>query len=91
LRRKDAPVTVVRYEPKNFKNYPPYSTLEQNCLSNATLPSKAFGFGSCSQKWKASPQDAWTKKWRPALDAWAAGLKVQKLIGYDCSPQDSRR
>jgi 3'-phosphoadenosine 5'-phosphosulfate sulfotransferase (PAPS reductase)/FAD synthetase len=91
LQDRGVPVHIVRYQPKNFKNYPPYATLEENCLTNGTLPSKTFGFGSCSIKWKASPQDAWTKTWRPAIDAWAAGLKVIKLIGYDCSPADSRR
>lgn len=84
-------VHVVRYEPKNFKHYPPYRTLEENCLTNGTLPSKAFGFGSCSQKWKAAPQDKWTASWEPARQAWAEGRKVIKLIGYDCSPADQRR
>jgi hypothetical protein len=86
------PVHVVRYQPKNFKNYPPYSTLEQNCLSNACLPSIAYGRNhSCSLKWKAAPQDKWTSQWQPAIDAWAAGGKVTKIIGYDASPRDRRR
>lgn len=51
----------------------------------------AFGFGSCSQKWKIAPQNRWTDEWAPAREIWAAGGKVIKLIGYDCSPADSRR
>jgi hypothetical protein len=83
--------TIVRYEPTDFKNWPPYRSLEENCLTNGTLPSKAFGFGSCSQKWKIAPQNRWTEEWPPAREIWAAGGKVIKLIGYDCSPADSRR
>src|SRR5688572_29721776 len=49
------PITTVRYEPRDFKHWPPYHTLEENCLTNGTLPSLAFGFRSCSQKWKIVP------------------------------------
>lgn len=84
-------VTVVTYVPKRFKHWPPYYTLEENCLTNGTLPSKAFGFGSCSQKWKAAPQHTFLKTWQPAVDAWKAGLKVRKAVGYDNSSRDQQR
>lgn len=84
-------ITVVEYVVKNFKNWPPYNGLEENCLTNGTLPSEAFGMGSCSEKWKQQPQNNWTKTWAPALDAWAAGGKVKKAIGYDASPADKKR
>lgn len=29
---------LVRYQPRNFKNWPPYATIEENMLSNGTLP-----------------------------------------------------
>ena len=82
---------IVRYVPKNFKNWPPYYTLEDNCLTNATLPSLAFGFKSCSLKWKVSPQNKFVAQWKSAQDAWAAGFKVQKVVGYDAGPADLRR
>lgn len=85
------PVIVVRYEPKNFKNYPPYKSLGENCLTNGTLPSLAFGFKSCSQKWKVAPQDAFVSEWVPALRCWALGGRVVKCIGYDDGPKDSKR
>lgn len=91
LAKRGVPVTVVQYRPKNFKHYPAYTSLGENCLTNGTLPSIAFGGSSCSQKWKIAPQDAWTKTWAPAQRAWAAGGKVVKLIGYDCSTADVRR
>lgn len=43
---------LVRYVPKRFKHWPPYFTLLENCLTNATLPSISFGRHSCSAKWK---------------------------------------
>jgi hypothetical protein len=82
---------IVRYRPKDFKNYPEYHTLEENCLTNGTLPSKAFGFGSCSAKWKVEPQNRWAEAWSRARAIWAVGGKVVKLIGYNCSPQDQAR
>lgn len=85
------PITWVRYQPQNFKNWPPYQSLEENCLTNSTLPSLAFGFKSCSQKWKIAPQDKWTQGWQPARQAWSEGMKVRKTIGYDAGPADMRR
>lgn len=84
-------VTVVSYRAQNFKHYPPYYTLEQNCLTNGTLPSEAFGFGSCSQKWKATPQKKWLQAWTPAIETWARGEKVLRAIGFDDSCADQKR
>lgn len=84
-------VEVVRKVVKDFKHWPPYRSLGENCLTNETLPSLAFGFKSCSLKWKVYPQDQHVKRWQPAIDAWKAGLKVGKMIGYDDSPNDRKR
>lgn len=37
-------------------------TLEQDCLNRETLPSKAFGFGTCSERFKIQPQRTWVKE-----------------------------
>lgn len=58
-------------------------TLEENCLRLAMLPSLAYGRKGCSHKYKIEPQDKWVNNWPPAQEAWAAGRKVVKLIGYD--------
>jgi hypothetical protein len=58
-------------------------TLEQNCREQNMLPSIAYGFKSCSQKYKIQPQDKYVNNWQPAKDEWAAGRKITKLIGYD--------
>src|SRR3546814_14163759 len=88
--RHDVASDVVRYKPRNFKHWPPYDSLGTNMLTNATLPSKAFGRGSCSLKWKVAPQDKWTAQWAPAIRCWGEGGRVVKLIGYDCSSADQR-
>lgn len=89
--RKWPAVTVVRNVVQDFKHYPPYSDLESNCLTNGTLPSLAFGFKSCSLKWKVTPQNKWTEAWGPAQECWALGHKVRKAIGYDASSKDRKR
>jgi hypothetical protein len=83
-------LVTVRYVPKKTKNGH-YTTLEQNCLVNKTLPSLAFGYKKCSLKWKRQPQD----KYRASLDiikaAWKAKQKAVVAIGYDAGPKDMRR
>lgn len=91
LAQHGIPLHTVRYEPQNFKHYPPYRTLAENCFTNGTLPSISFGRHSCSQKWKVAPQDKWCEQWEPAIRCWAAGGKATKLIGYDAGPRDSKR
>src|SRR3546814_2674599 len=69
------PNAVVRYEPRNFKHWPPYHSLATNMLTNATLPSKAFGRGSCSLQWKVSVQDDWTALWEPRSEEHTSELQ----------------
>lgn len=77
------PITIVRYQCSDFKHWPEYRTLEENCLTNRTLPSIAYGRHSCSSKWKIGPQNAFLKTWAPAVAAWNAGIKVRKCVGFD--------
>jgi hypothetical protein len=82
---------LVLYTPKRFKHWPPYYGLLEMCLTNATLPSKSLGGSSCSLKYKKAPQDAFLANWQPAIDAWARGQRVTRLIGYDAGPRDTLR
>ncbi|WP_146186611.1 hypothetical protein [Pedobacter sp. HMWF019] len=84
-------VKVVRHFPNKSKKWPEYSSLGENCLTNATLPSLAFGFKSCSLKWKVLPQNIWVDRWLLAKRFWRNGGKVKKVIGYDASPKDMKR
>jgi len=62
-------------------------TLEQNCLNERMLPSIAYGFKSCSLKYKVAPQDKFVNSWEPAIQAWDQGLKCCKAIGYDAGEE----
>lgn len=91
LRDRGVRCEAVRYQPKRFKHWPPYASLDENCFTNGTLPSISFGMHSCSLKWKVEPQDAFVESWEPAVSCWAMGGKVIKLIGYDAGPRDAKR
>lgn len=86
------PVTeVTHWVTRPSKTGPGYDSLEGNSLQNKTLPGIAFGRKSCSPKWKKEVLDRFLRSWQPAIDTWAAGGKVVKLIGYDAGPKDGRR
>lgn len=69
----------------------PNKTLEQDCLDRSALPSIAYGFKTCSQRWKGAPQDKYINNWEPAKKEWKAGRKITKLIGYDAGePQRAK-
>lgn len=82
---------IVSYTPKRFKHWPPYYSLLEMALTNATLPSKSLGGSSCSLKYKKAPQDAFLRTWQPAIDAWARGQRVVRLIGFDAGKRDTIR
>jgi len=58
-------------------------TLEADCLTRGALPSVAYGFKSCSDRWKIRPQNKYLKE---------HGIKVtQRLIGFDADePQRAK-
>lgn len=69
-------ITVVRNElPQGLKD----GSLYGECLRLGTMPSKTFGFSTCSMKWKVEPQIRLLKKWmvENGID------HVQHVIGYD--------
>ena len=70
-------ITRVRASQRTYKD------LEDNCLKQNMLPSLAYGFKSCSHKYKKQPQEVWANNWQPAKDVWAAGDKVTKYLGID--------
>lgn len=75
-------LTIVRYVPKRPKNGA-YTTIEEQCLVNRTLPSAAFGMKKCSQKWKGGPLDAWVAE--HYKEHISAGGKVDRAIGYEAN------
>jgi hypothetical protein len=91
LRFRGFPSVTTVSRPSEIKGRVGYTTLEENCLENETLPSEAFGRGACSSKWKHEPMDAFLfGRKRPYKQGWLeangfAGLKPTKLIGYDAT------
>lgn len=57
-------VTVVRQK----------ITLEDDCLDRETLPGKAFGFGSCSDRFKIQPQKRWLRENNVKNPMWLVGI-----------------
>lgn len=55
-------------------------SLEGECLRRNTLPSIAFGFKTCSQKWKRQP-----------IDKFLGGVQRTMLLGFDADePQRAK-
>jgi hypothetical protein len=82
-------VTTVRAEsPRPERGF---EGLEGMCLRLENLPSKAFGYKSCSQRYKIEPQQKYLNHWEPAQVAWQDGRKVLQVIGYDAGePQRAK-
>lgn len=91
LREGFPPLDVVKYVPRNFKHWPKYYTLLENCLTNVTLPSISYGFHTCSAKWKISPINSFLKYNPWAQRIWVQGKKLRKAIGFDDSPYERQR
>lgn len=62
-------------------------TLEENCLRKKMLPSIAYGYKTCSQKYKIQPQDMYCNNNTECKAVWAAGNLVDKYIGYDADEE----
>lgn len=85
----DLEVTIVS-RPTHIPGRVGYKSLSENCITNETLPSEAFGRGACSSKWKYEAIDAFLLgRKRPQRTGWleAQGFTAKpiKLIGYDAT------
>lgn len=72
-------ITIVK---KNYRNGE-VANLYDHSFSRNMLPSLAYGFKNCSQKFKIQPQEKACNNFQPFKDCWASGGKVIKYIGYD--------
>jgi hypothetical protein len=59
------------------------TTLYDDCIKRKALPSLAYGFKSCSLRFKHEPQDKYLNNNVDARAVWAKGEKVYKYIGFD--------
>lgn len=89
----DLEVTIVS-RPTHIPGRVGYKSLSENCITNETLPSEAFGRGACSSKWKYEAIDAFLLgRKRPQRTGWleAQGFTAKpiKCIGYDATETQS--
>lgn len=61
----------------------PNTTLEAMCLRLRALPSVAYGWKTCSQRFKTEPQEKWANNDPACKAAWASGSKVTRLVGFE--------
>lgn len=78
------PITTVRNDGK-------HGTLEQECLTQKTLPSLAYGWKKCSEKYKHRPQNKCAAAHPAAQQIWKSGAKVTKLIGIDAGESHRKK
>lgn len=76
-------INVVR---KNYRGGA-VANLFDHCFERNMLPSLAYGFKNCSQKFKIEPQNKFMNNHLPAKAVWKAGNKITKVIGYDIDEQ----
>jgi hypothetical protein len=61
----------------------PTKTIEDDCVTRSALPSVAYGFKTCSERFKLDAQRKYCNNWPPAKSEWKAGNKVMRIIGFD--------
>lgn len=60
-----------------------YASLEDECLTRKSLPALAYGWRTCSDKWKQEPQRKFMNHWPPAIAHWKAGGVIRRALGID--------
>lgn len=80
-------ITVVRAtQPQMVKD----GSLFNESVRLGRLPSKAYGNGSCSMKWKVEPQNKWNRELAKTMGIPLSN--ITRLIGYDAGePQRYER
>lgn len=69
-------IKTLRYKTKHGEEI----TLEEDCLRNNTIPSVAFGWKTCSQKFKIQPVEKFIKSKYP-------NERIQMWIGFDAGEE----
>jgi len=76
-------ITVRKGHRKGF----PDEGLEQNCLRKNMLPSIAYGFKTCSEKFKTRAQEKFIHHYSETRAVLKSGQKLLKVIGYDAGEE----
>lgn len=71
-------ITIIKPDqPQQLKD----GSLENECVRLGCLPSKAYGFGGCSMKWKLEPQNKYIRRLMKAEDLKAD--EIIRMVGFD--------
>jgi hypothetical protein len=60
-----------------------FISIEDVCLRDGSLPSKAYGLSGCTTKWKQQPIDKFVYHLPPVIGAWGRGQHIERWIGFD--------
>ena len=72
-------LTVVRWIRRDGSHTP----LHEVCEARKELPSQAYGYAGCSDKWKRQPIDRWVRRHPEVIDTLQAGGVVERWIGFN--------
>ena len=72
------PITIVRRVRE---------TLYEFCTRLSVLPALAYGWKTCSLKFKVEPQQKWANNDEGCRAEWNAGRLVTKIIGFDADEE----
>ena len=73
------PIQIV----KRTRRDKTWKSLEQDCLDRNYLPSVAYGWKTCSLKYKVEPLDKWVNNDPVCKAARKNGQKITRVIGYN--------
>jgi hypothetical protein len=90
-------IKIVKYTTKRATDRSPEKgrvlTLEQDCLERKALPSIAYNWRTCSDRWKIAPQKEFIlQEWEMGKKAVAEGVKIISYIGFHADePQRAKQ
>lgn len=76
-------ITWVRNIPTRGPNQGVWQRLYESLWRNQALPPVAFNHHTCSERFKIRPQDRWVASQPWAVEAWARGERILKLVGFE--------
>lgn len=80
-------IVTVSKTGRTFNAQGQHENLEENCLRMHRLPSIAYGFKTCSEKYKSRAQEKFIRHYPPTRAIIKAGGKLVKVIGFDAGEE----
>jgi len=77
------PLSIVRWIRVVGEEAGTFVPLHTWCERGKTVPSRAYGYSGCTDKWKQKPADKFVREHPKVVAAHAHGELVERWIGYD--------